>query len=118
MKTIFEHIEYIQGKPHHIRKKVAYATAGGVAALVALVWFFGTLSSGAFAIQGSTFAQSTGGDPATTTDTGIVDGGTDSGIAGVAASLPQSQTQAHIEIIDSSTSTSSEKPVEPTVIPF
>jgi hypothetical protein len=115
MKTIFEHIEYVKGKPHHIRKQITLAIAGGLTALIALVWFFGTLSSGAFAIQGSTFAESTGAEPAVATG---VNNSSDNGIAGAAAALPENGTQAHIEIINSSPATSSEKKVEQTVIPF
>jgi hypothetical protein len=115
MKTIFEHIEYVKGKPHHIRKQITLAIAGGVTALIALVWFFGTLSSGAFAIQGSNFADSTGAEPAVVAGT---NNPSDSGIAGAAAAIPDKNAPAHIEIINSSPATSSEKKVEPTVIPF
>jgi hypothetical protein len=116
MKTIFEHIEYVKGKPHHIRKQITLVTAGGITAIIALVWFFGTLSSGAFALQGSTFAESTGAEPAVTTD---VNNTSNSGIAGAAAALDtDTSAPAHIEIINSSPATSSEKQVSPTVIPF
>jgi hypothetical protein len=116
MKTIFEHIEYVKGQPHHIRKQVTLAVAGGLTALVALVWFFGTLSSGIFAIQGSTFAESTGAEPTVVAGT---NNSADSGIAGAAAAInSDTSAPAHIEIIDSSTSTSPVKKVDQTVIPF
>lgn len=115
MKTIFQHIEYVKGKPHHVRKQVALATATGITAVVALVWFFGTLSSGTFAIQGSSFADSTSGDSSAVTGT---NGSSDSAIAGAAAAVEDQSAPAHIEIVDTSSSTSSEKKVEPTVIPF
>jgi hypothetical protein len=117
MKTIFEHIEYVKGQPHHIRKQITLAIAGGLTALIALVWFFGTLSSGAFAIHGSTFAESTGAEPAAVTGT---DNSSDSGIAGAAAAInSDTNAPAHIEIVDTSTSTNAKKPAaEPTIIPF
>ena len=58
MKTLFQHIDHVKGKPHHIRKKVAFGAAGALSGLVALVWLTSSLATGAFAIQGSNFAQS------------------------------------------------------------
>ena len=114
MKTIFDHIAYAKGRPHHIRKRIAFAAATTITALVALVWFVGTLSSGAFALQGSTFAESAGQESVTAT------GGNANteGVAGAAAALPDAQVPAHIEIIDSSSSTNAGKHAEQTVIPF
>lgn len=113
MKTIFQHIEYVKGKPHHVRKQVAFATAAGVTAVVALVWFFSTLSAGTFAIQGSTFADST--SEASTTTNSVQ---SNSGIAGAAAAVQDENAPAHIEIVDTSTSTTPAKQQEQTVIPF
>jgi len=114
MKTIFEHIEYAKSKPHHIRKRIAFTAAAIGTGLVALVWFFGTLSSGAFALRGSTFAESAGEEQATT--------GTENGsqnVAGAAAALGSAaNAPAHIEIIDNASSTAPEKQTEQTVIPF
>src|SRR5487761_2651737 len=114
MKNIFEHIEHLKGKPHHIRKRVAFGAAAGVTALIALVWLGGSVSSGAFAIQGSNFAESTGQQPAVTTDTSA--GGT-SGLAGAGAALPDASANvpAHIEIVDVATATPA-KPAEQTII--
>ena len=114
MKNIFEHIEHLKGKPHHIRKRVAFATATGVTAVIALVWLVGSVSSGVFAIQGSTFAESTGEQPIVTTGTA----GGNSGLAGAAAALPDAgaNAPAHIEIIDAATATPAKPPQ--TVIPF
>ncbi len=112
MKTIFQHIEHVRGKPHHIRKRVAFATAAGVTAVIAFVWLAGSLTTGAFAIQGSTFADSTG-QGATVTAAGNT-----SGLAGAAAALPSADANApaHIEIVDVASATPA-KP-EQTTIPF
>ncbi|HQT82556.1 MAG TPA: hypothetical protein PLW99_00145 [Candidatus Paceibacterota bacterium] len=115
MKTFFEHVEHIKGKPHHVRKRVAFAAATGVTAVIALVWLVGSVTSGMFAIQGSNFAESTGQQPvATTTEAGA--GGT-SGLAGAAAALPAASAPAHIEIVDATSSVPA-KPVQQNVIPF
>ena len=114
MKTIFDHIEYIKGKPHHIRKRVAFTIATIGTASVALIWAAGNISMGAFAIQGSTFADSTGqGTPVT-----AVTGNANQSIAGAAAALQDENVPAHIEIIDTSSSTRSGKQAEQTIIPF
>ncbi|MCX6786593.1 MAG: hypothetical protein NTU85_02115 [Candidatus Kaiserbacteria bacterium] len=116
MKTLFEHIEYAKGKPHHIRKRIAFTAAATGAGLVALVWLFGSLSSGVFALKGNSFAENASG----VNESGsIVDTNSNSeGIAGVAAVLSSDQTPAHIEIVDTSILTSSGKQAEEKIIPF
>ncbi|MBU6388685.1 hypothetical protein KGQ72_02345 [Patescibacteria group bacterium] len=110
MKNIFEHIEHIKGKPHHIRKRVAFSIAAGVSGLIAFIWLAGSLSTGAFAITGSSFG---GTSPAVTADTA----NGNENLAGAAAALENPSAPAHIEIIDAASST---RPVkqEQTVIPF
>jgi len=114
MKNVFEHIEHVKGKPHHIRKRFAFAAAGGATALIAFVWMTGSLASGAFAIQGSSFADNSRQPAVVTADTAR----TNANLAGAAAALPPSSvnTPARIEIVD--TATSSKRQAEQTIIPF
>jgi len=116
MKTIFEHIEYVKGKPHHIRKQVALAAAAGVTALIALVWLGASLGTGALALKGTSFADSAKGTGTITTGTAEQN----SALAGAAAALPNTsvRTPARIEIVDTPSSNSSEKKAEQTTIPF
>ena len=116
MKTLIEHIEHARKKPHHIRKRIVFASAAGVSTLIALVWLVGGLYFGEFAIQGSTFADSTGqGSIMTTNDTSD---SADSGIAGAAAAVSNTNAPAQIEIINAATSTSGKSATEQTTIPF
>ena len=117
MKTIFDHIEYAKGKPHHIRKRIAFGIAGGVTAIIALMWFIGSLSLGAFAIKGSTFADSTG-QQSVVVASGDENNSADNGIAGVASAIPNASEPARIEIIDTATSSSAGNTAEQTTIPF
>jgi hypothetical protein len=118
MKNIFDHIEQVRGKPHHVRKRIALAAAATGAGLVGLVWFVGSVSFGLFAIQGSSFAESAGqeGALATTGENGS------SNLAGVAAAplARQNATNApaHIEIVDTTPSTPGQRKAEQTIIPF
>ena len=113
MKTIFEHIEHVKGKPHHIRKRVAFTAAASGAALVTLVWFIGNVSSGSFALGDSSFADMVNqGDIETTSGNPVT-----SGIAGVAAAIQGANAPAHIEIVDTASSTPMKK-AEQTTIPF
>jgi hypothetical protein len=114
MKTLFEHIEYVKGKPHHIRKRVALAVTIVVTALIALIWAAGTLSMGGFAIQGSTFADSAEQSAVVTT----VAGNANQNLAGAAAALGSGSAPAHIEIVDTSSSTRAVRQVEQTILPF
>ncbi|HEY4501410.1 MAG TPA: hypothetical protein VJI70_04105 [Candidatus Paceibacterota bacterium] len=114
MKTIFDHIERVKGKPHHVRKRVAFGVAAFGAALIALVWLVGSLGTGAFALKDTSFAQSIGQE-------GVVVAGSENGspnIAGVGAALSNTSAPAHIEIVDTTPSKAQTKKAEPTVIPF
>lgn len=114
MKTVFEHIEYVQGKPHHIRKHIAFGSAAGIAALIGFVWLAHSVGTGAFAIKGSTFAQSTEQESL------VISGGENGNqnLAGVAAALQDESAPAHIEIVDVTPSTQKVKQVEQTTLPF
>ena len=114
MKTISQHVEYAKGQPHHIRKRIAFIVAAVGTALIALAWLAVSVSTGAFAIQGSTFADVGGAGNASTSDN--VGSGT-TGVAGAASAIQQN-APAHIEIIDSTPAMSSGKKAEQTTIPF
>lgn len=115
MQKFFDYIEHLKGKPHHVRKQITFAAATGGAALIGLVWFGVSLSSGAYAINGSNFAQATGAEATVTASAGNT-----SQLAGAAAAVDTNKTQAaHIEIIDAATtSTAANTRPEQTVIPF
>jgi len=115
MKTIFEHIEYVNGKPHHIRKRVAFSSAVAGTALIAVIWFVGSISAGDFAIQGSNFADST--SQGAVVETTVAENANQN-LAGAAAALEDKKAPAHIEIVDTSSSTVAEKKAEQTIIPF
>ena len=115
MKTLFQHIEHIQGKPHHVRKRIALASAVAGSALVALVWLVGGSVTGAFAIQGSDFAMTTGQTEtvATTSASGIPQN-----LAGAAAAVQDAKAPAHIEIVDTAPASPTKKQSDQTILPF
>ena len=117
MKTVFQHIEHAKGKPHHIKKRIVFASAGVGTALVALIWVAGSLSSGSFAIKGSTFADSSNPEPVVTVGSNTT-GNVGSGVAGAASAISDPKAPAHIEIVDTSSSTPPKKSAEQTTIPF
>lgn len=118
MKTVFDHIENVKGKPHHVRKRIAFTAAASGAAFIGLAWLVGSVSFGTFAIQGTSFAESTGQGGALATE----GGNGSSNLAGAAAALPPTSASAnapaHIEIIDAASSTAGQAKAEQTVIPF
>ncbi len=110
MKKILEHIEYVKGKPHHIRKQIAFGTATLASALIAFVWLAGNFAAGTFALRDSSFAASTGQGGAVVTSS-------TQGLAGAAAALEDNKdAPAHIEIVD--TTPAPKKQVEQTILPF
>jgi hypothetical protein len=117
MKTVLDHIEHVKGKPRHIRHRVAVGAATLASALIALVWLGVNLITGSFAIQGSTFAMSTGQDDTVVTTSATAN----DGLAGAAAALPQSQTAsapARIEIVDTTPAPAPKKQSDQTILPF
>ncbi|MFA7302180.1 MAG: hypothetical protein WC030_00310 [Candidatus Paceibacterota bacterium] len=115
MKKIADHVEHLKTKPHHVRRKVALGVAGGVTSLVAVLWLGVSLSTNAFAIQGSTFAESTAQGPAITT----VTEGPEQNLAGAAAARQRDASgPARIEIVNIATTSAPVAPREQTTIPF
>lgn len=114
MKTVFEHIDYIKAKPHHIRKKVAFTLAASGTAFITVVWLSASVMTGSFAIQGSSFAQSTEEVEVVPTTSAR----TTEGLAGAAAAFSgrADSEPAGIEIVDT-TPAPTKKP-EPTILPF
>jgi hypothetical protein len=120
MKTVSEHIDTLKQQPHHIRRQVAFGTAAGITGLVALVWLVGSVTTGVFAIQATSFAQSTGAEANSAASADTVP--STSQLAGAAAAVPSSNeanTPAHIEIVNTaSASAPTSSPDTQTVIPF
>ncbi len=114
MQNIFDYIEHIKSKPHHIRKRIAFSTASIGTGLVALVWLASTLGSGTFALQETSFANSVRQE--STFATGGGNG--NQAIAGAAAALSDTSGPARIEIIDAASSTHKATQPEQTTIPF
>lgn len=114
MKTIFDHIEHVKGKPHHIRKRVAFGAAASGTALIALVWFVQSISSSTFALKNTSFADSAREESVVVT---AADRGNQN-VAGAAAALQDASAPAHIEIVDTASSTRKATPAERTIIPF
>lgn len=115
MRTIFDHIEHVKGQPHHIRKRVALTAAGGIAAVVGIVWFGASLASGTYAIHGSNFAESTGAE----SQTGSPVVSETSQVAGAAAALNSDTSgPARIVIVDASSTASATPASDQTTIPF
>lgn len=114
MQNFFDYIEHIKGKPHHVRKGIAFGAASIGTGLIALIWLVGTLGSGTFAIQETSFATNVG------QESSLVPGGGNGtqAIAGAAAALPSTSGPARIEIIDAASSTHKTAQPEQTTIPF
>jgi hypothetical protein len=114
MKNVLQHIEHAKKKPHHVKKRIVFASAGIGTAFVALIWIASSISSNAFAIKGSTFADSAVQEQVTVVDRGS----NPQNLAGVAAALENKDAPAHIEIVNTSSSTLPSKQAEQTTIPF
>ncbi|HCR52526.1 TPA: hypothetical protein DIV48_02650 [Candidatus Kaiserbacteria bacterium] len=115
MRTVFQHIEHIQGKPHHIRRRVAFGAAAAGTALIALVWLASSIGTGAFALKNTSFAGNAGEAEAPT----VSGNAGPQNLAGTAAAV-QSNTSgpARIEIVDADSSATAGKKAEQTILPF
>src|SRR3989344_6676324 len=112
MKTVFEHIEHIKGKPHHIRKNIAFATAMGGTALIAFIWLVGNVSAGTFALKPTSFADIA--NQKGTIETVSPNGSEN--LAGAAAAFESKDTTPRIQIVDTASSTRPAKKPEQTTI--
>jgi len=112
MKTLTEHIHHVKGQPHHVRRQVTFAVVGGTTIVIALVWFGTKLALGSFALPNTSFADATGKSQLET-----VPHTSSTGLAGAAAAL-DAGTPAHIEIVDTASSTKPAPKAEQTTIPF
>lgn len=117
MKKILDHIEYVKGKPHHVRHRIAVGTATLGSAIIAFVWLAGSFMTGSFAIEGSSFAASTGQNETVTVAN--AENSTE-GLAGAAAAFqgPSASAPARIEIVDSTPAPSPKKQSDQTILPF
>lgn len=115
MKTVFDHIERVKGKPHHIRKRIAFGAAAAGTTVIALAWLVSSVGTGVFALKDTSFAQSAGEE-----GTPTITGDNTEQLAGVgaAAILLGASAPARIEIIDTASSTSEQGKAEQTTIPF
>ena len=110
MKTFTDHIEYVKKQPHHVRRSIAFGVSGAFTVFVGIVWISGSLVSGAFRIQGSSFAD------ARNTEVQVA-APSNTNLAGVAAAFSPAQPPS-IQIVDISSSSEKTQASEPTVIPF
>lgn len=116
MRNIIEHIEYVNGKPHHIRKQIAFGTATVVSGLIAFVWLVGNYASGTFALRGSSFADAAGQGATVQVANGGVNNQNLAGVGAASAFESSQDAPAHIEIIDTTPTT--KKQPEQTILPF
>lgn len=116
MKSVLHHIEQVRAKPHHIRKGIALFAAMVGTGLIALVWLVGSVSSGVFALQDTSFADQAKSTALTVPPTS--DAAALAGAAAGAAGAAGADVGAHIEIVDVASSTHPSKQAEPTTIPF
>lgn len=113
MKSLFDHIETAKGKPHHVRKQIAFGAATAGAGFIALVWFVQALASGVLAIQTDTSLDNSGqGQVIVAPENGTQN------LAGAAAAIQNASAPAHIEIVDVASSSKPTKQVEQTILPF
>lgn len=116
MKTISQHLARVQQQPHHLRQKTMFAAAGIGTAIIALVWFIGSLATGAFAIQTGPIANEFTGATSTSNQQAKIPANS---VAGAASAFSNTNnTPAHIEIVNTTPASSSTPQAEPTTIPF
>ncbi len=120
MKGVRHHIERVRAQPHHIRKRVVFGIAGGVAGLIGFIWLGSSLAAGAFFLHPTSFAQALAPQqPVYASTTATPDG---SNLAGAAAAFnaQQQSEPAHIVIVNapSSASKAATATTTQTTIPF
>jgi hypothetical protein len=122
---MFEHLERLRNKPHHVRRNIALGSAGALTALLAVGWLTATIAGGSLALQpvpldptGATAAIASSVSDTSSSFSQLL------GAVGAATGISGSSTAPQLQIVDGaqsstlaakvSTSTASSQ----TVIPF
>jgi hypothetical protein len=115
MKPLSHHLHTVRQQPPHVRKQVTFTLAAGATALIALVWLVASLSTGAWRIEGASFATQSAQQPAATG----AGAGSAALLGGAAAALTASSSASRLEVVGNAHETPPAPPAaEPTVVPF
>jgi len=116
MKSLSQHIEHVRNRPHHIRKQVALGVALGITAVIAIIWLGVNLSTGAFHIAGTSFAD------ATTETQPQLTASNNSLLGAAAAALNGSSSPAELQVVSQGSGEAptapAQNPSDQTFIPF
>jgi hypothetical protein len=115
MRPLSHHIHKVKAQPHHIRKRVAFASAFIAAAFVGVIWAGASLATGAFALKDTSSFATSAGDTAGVAVSGSGAPSAD-GLAAAAAATDPSSQPASIEIVDAKPAPA--PAAQPTSIPF
>jgi len=117
MRTVSEHLDRVRERPHHVRRRIAFGTAGLLAGAIGLLWLGTSLATGAFAIQGAGFADATSGG----IEVAPKGAPANQGLAGAAGAPSAGDTSAtQVEVVPSSDAPirSPSSGASSTIIPF
>ncbi len=109
---MFTYLETLKVKPGHIRERIAFGTAAGVTAVVAVGWVAVVASSGTFALSPI--------DPAVQQEVGSAFADTRSNfdsLLGAVGAAQSGQDSASGIVVETQSSTTADA-AQPTVIPF
>lgn len=118
--ALIHHIENLRAKPHHVRERIAFGTAAGITAVVAMVWVTTLAATGTFSLASNVPTD----DGATQTAIAQTQSGFSQLVGSAGAALGAPTTSPSLRIVDDGTTSSLEtKQVNAnnsnaTVIPF
>jgi len=113
---MLHHIHRLKSKPEHVRKNIAFVSAGALTALVALGWMAATVAGGTLALAPTPLDQ---GNAAALTNAASQTSSSFSQLLGaVGAATSATSSAPALHIVDSVPETAATPAAQKTVIPF
>lgn len=107
-------IERLKAKPVHVRHRIMFLTAGGVSALIAIVWFGALASTGAFTLTPTTVASD--GTPAAQIGQTMTQAA--SGLSAFTSASGAGTNQSTIQVVNTDGTQTAAPAADQTVLPF
>ena len=108
---MFDYLQKLRAKPEHVRERIAFGTAGVIAALIFVAWLAAFVAQGGLAFTPPGIVEPSSSE-STQSASAL------SGFLGASALNKAPEKSGGIEVVETRVSSTIEKEAEPSSIPF